>query len=613
MPQPVSEPQCPPHPVRTLAPTFAGAPVVASNAWYRKFSDVASWQPAESLPLLSEPGFLVGGREYFGALFSRLDQLIANAYHHGPRGAFICVAGWMMSPEIILSPNPHAGGTGHTLAFLLSQASQAGIEVCVLLWADSTKTAGTNADCVRTHFCSEMTGMGKVLLGEADRHRTILGNNPWSSHQKHVTIYDPFAPGPDCLVSFVGGIDLCVGRYDDERKVVFASEDPGNEFHSHLYNSFASTPLAPAAWVNGSPRLPWHDLQVLVGGQVSVRLLQVFLYYWTHNDGETPQFAGSIPSISQHVDRLPPSRCRVQLYHTAGSTEPSMHHAWVAGIQSAERLIYIEQQFFQGFAGEYGEKDGFSRVGCHNLIPWAVADRIQRAQAASVPFHVYVVCPIVPEPEQSDLAGGITPAALAKRAMLRFHHDTRKFLQKRVGPSWQQYVSFLYLVERRGHDEHPIYVHAKTMIIDDIVCFVGSANVNDRSMRGDGDAETCVVIEDTHLRSCVGELRRKLMSQHSGLPTNCHVITDPVSPAAIGTINSGNCGRFRPFPSEPPKQETRPKGVLSSLADVVGSAVGITRARAVASCAYFRNLALDGGPIGVALMTYGAAGLTVAS
>lgn len=42
-----------------------------------------------------------------------------------------------------------------------------------------------------------------------------------------------------------------------------------------------------------------------------------------------------------------------------------------------------------------------------------------------------------------------------------------------------------------------IYIHSKLMIVDDKYVIIGSANINDRSMEGDGDSEIACVIKDT--------------------------------------------------------------------------------------------------------------------
>jgi phospholipase D1/2 len=37
------------------------------------------------------------------------------------------------------------------------------------------------------------------------------------------------------------------------------------------------------------------------------------------------------------------------------------------------------------------------------------------------------------------------------------------------------------------------------MIVDDRVCICGSANINDRSLRGDRDSEFCLVVNDIEM------------------------------------------------------------------------------------------------------------------
>lgn len=41
-----------------------------------------------------------------------------------------------------------------------------------------------------------------------------------------------------------------------------------------------------------------------------------------------------------------------------------------------------------------------------------------------------------------------------------------------------------------------IYIHSKLMIVDDRRVIMGSANINDRSQKGDGDSEIAMVVED---------------------------------------------------------------------------------------------------------------------
>ncbi|KAG6839474.1 hypothetical protein C0991_002258 [Blastosporella zonata] len=74
-----------------------------------------------------------------------------------------------------------------------------------------------------------------------------------------------------------------------------------------------------------------------------------------------------------------------------------------------------------------------------------------------------------------------------------------------------------------------LYIHSKVMIVDDEKVIMGSANINDRSQKGDGDSEICLVVEDEdriqsfmdgrpYLASrFAATLRRKLYREHLGL------------------------------------------------------------------------------------------------
>ena len=47
-----------------------------------------------------------------------------------------------------------------------------------------------------------------------------------------------------------------------------------------------------------------------------------------------------------------------------------------------------------------------------------------------------------------------------------------------------------------------VYVHSKLLIVDDKYVILGSANLNDRSMRGFHDSELAIIVEkDLYLKS----------------------------------------------------------------------------------------------------------------
>lgn len=79
----------------------------------------------------------------------------------------------------------------------------------------------------------------------------------------------------------------------------------------------------------------------------------------------------------------------------------SIARAYTAAIRSAERFIYIENQYFMGSA--YGWIDD-QDVHCYNVIPMEVTQKICDAIAVNKHFVVYIVIPMHPEGIPTDNA-----------------------------------------------------------------------------------------------------------------------------------------------------------------------------------------------------------------
>ncbi|KAI0933193.1 hypothetical protein AcV7_004734 [Taiwanofungus camphoratus] len=83
--------------------------------------------------------------------------------------------------------------------------------------------------------------------------------------------------------------------------------------------------------------------------------------------------------------------------------------------------------------------------------------------------------------------------------------------------------------EKAAYVSELVYIHAKLMIVDDRRVILGSANLNDRSQKGDGDSEIALVVEDEDMVETTmngqpymasrfaASLRRKLYREHLGL------------------------------------------------------------------------------------------------
>jgi phospholipase D1/2 len=98
--------------------------------------------------------------------------------------------------------------------------------------------------------------------------------------------------------------------------------------------------------------------------------------------------------------------------------------------------------------------------------------------------------------------------------------------------------------EKEAYVTEETYVHSKLLIVDDRRVLIGSANLNDRSQKGNGDSETAVVIEDTNTFETkmngekymaapfAASFRRHLWRQHLGLipSQECNDVTAKTYP-----------------------------------------------------------------------------------
>jgi phosphatidylserine/phosphatidylglycerophosphate/cardiolipin synthase-like enzyme len=151
-------------------------------------------------------------------------------------------------------------------------------------------------------------------------------------------------------------------------------------------------------------------------------------------------------------------------------------------IAAARRHIYVEQQYFA------------SRV---------IAEAITKRLAEPDGPEVVIVNPRTGE------------AWLDDKVMSSARSEIVRVMQ---GVAHPERFRIYYPVTEAGAD---IYVHAKLMIVDDIMIRVGSANMNNRSMGLDSECDVLIqsrVSTDPHAPARIAEIRCSLMAEHLGCP-----------------------------------------------------------------------------------------------
>src|SRR5690606_6271838 len=110
-------------------------------------------------------------------------------------------------------------------------------------------------------------------------------------------------------------------------------------------------------------------------------------------------------------------------------------------------------------------------------------------------------------------------------------------------------VELRYPVYRRGDHETPIFVHAKLMIVDDLLLRVGSANLNNRSMGFDSECDLILLGEDQATRSAIRTALHDLLAEHLGSSREqvAEAIATHGLRGAVAQLNAGTRG-LAPLP-----------------------------------------------------------------
>lgn len=298
------------------------------------------------------------------------------------------------------------------------------------------------------------------------------------------------------IMSFVGGLDLCDGRYDTQVHSLFRTLNS----ESHFYD-FYQTSISGASLHKGGPREPWHDTHACITGQAAWDVLVNFEQRWTKQcDPSSLIPVTSIAELSNQLNPTPTSTpsdrdWNVQVFrsmdHVSATPLPrnmrverSIHEAYVEAIRRADKFIYIENQYFIGGCHLW-EKD--RHCGCRNLIPIEIALKIASKIKAKQRFGVYIVIPMWPE--------GL-PESETVHDILHWTRETMKMTYKLIGEAIREsgeeghprdYLNFFCLANREKeikgefvppYTPHPethysnaqkhrrfmVYVHSKLMI-----------------------------------------------------------------------------------------------------------------------------------------------------
>lgn len=467
----------------------------------------------------------------------------------------IYIHDWWLSPELYLR-RPPEGNQEWRLDRLLQRKAKEGVKIFVIVY----RNVGQIIPIDSFYTKHSLLDLHKNIYVMRSPNQWVQNTYFWAHHEKLCLV--------DHTIAFLGGIDLCYGRYDtpdhvlaDDSKLAFYNQAsnprtanreetqiwPGKDYSNPRVQDFSNLdhPYEDMYDRQSVPRMPWHDIHMMVTGQPARDLVRHFVQRWNYMirqkrpSRHTPLLLPPSDFTDEQVRDLNlDGSCEVQLLRSACNwslgtleTECSIQNAYLKVIEQSEHFVYIENQFFI-------TSTSIESTLIENRIGDALVERIIRAHDNQENWRAVIVIPLMPGFESRvDLPDGSSVRMIMQCQYFTISRGPNSLFAKleKHGINPDDYIQFFSLRKwgKIGANKklvtEQLYVHAKTMIVDDRIAIIGSANINERSMRGSRDSEVAAIIRDSHqIDSKMGgepfkvgkfahSLRIRLMREHLGV------------------------------------------------------------------------------------------------
>lgn len=283
-----------------------------------------------------------------------------------------------------------------------------------------------------------------------------------SHHQKVVVIDD--------RVAFVGGLDLTRSRWDTS-------------------DHAAKQPLRRDP--SGDPYPPFHDVQVMFDGPAAAALGELARTRWQRAFGRAIGRPSQLRLRARENDPWPESCvpdlsdvelaiCRTEPEFAGREAVQEVRQMYIDAIGRARRDIFCENQYFTS-----------------GIVGAALNARLREDDGPELVIL------------SRKVEGGWLQEATMGVLRARLHRDLMSATRR------ERYK--MYCPHVPGLGEACVNVHSKLMIVDDDIFFVGSANLNNRSMVL--DTECNVALDGRHdprVRAAIAGFRARLLGEHLG-------------------------------------------------------------------------------------------------
>ncbi|OLN81033.1 Phospholipase D1-like protein 3 [Colletotrichum chlorophyti] len=392
----------------------------------------------------------VDGRNYFWAVSEALEKAKETIY----------IADWWLSPELFLRRPPHYNQEWR-LDQVLKRRAEAGVKIYIIVYREVEAALTCNSAHTKhalAALCPEGSpGYGNIRVMRHPDHNVFENAADmtfyWAHHEKFIVI--------DYAVAFIGGLDLCFGRWDSHTHPLADAHPegvqnevwPGQDFNNNRIMDFQNVQdwkqneLSKAEY----GRMPWHDVSMGVIGPCVYDIAEHFVLRWNfvkrdkykRDDrfdwmqlrgrlGEDEDLVGvqrpkhpvgeyiTHPLDEQSIQNLENrGTVHAQVVRSSADwssgilTDHSIQNAYSEIIRNAEHFVYIENQFFITATGD-------QQSPIHNTIGRAIVDAVVKAGKEGRKFRVIILIPAIP-----GFAGDLRDnAAAGTRAIMDYQYKS---------------------------------------------------------------------------------------------------------------------------------------------------------------------------------------------
>ncbi|KAF3066559.1 Phospholipase D1 [Daldinia childiae] len=392
----------------------------------------------------------VDGRNYFWAVSVALEQAKETIY----------IADWWLSPELYLRRPPYFNQEWR-LDRILKRRAEAGVKIFVIVYREVEAAITCNSAHTKhalQSLCPKGSpGFGNITVMRHPDHNFLENAADmtfyWAHHEKFIVI--------DYKMAFIGGLDLCFGRWDDHQHILSDVHPegvrnevwPGQDFNNNRIMDFQNVQdwkqneLSKADY----GRMPWHDVAMGVVGPCVYDIAEHFILRWNFvkrdkykrddrfdwlmlrgREGEDEDLVGVqrpkhpvgeyvlhplTPLETKNLDNR--GTVHAQIVRSSADwssgilTDHSIQNAYSDIIRNAQHYVYIENQFFITATGD-------QQSPIHNTIGKAIVDACVRAGKEGRKFRVIIIIPAIP-----GFAGDLRDdAATGTRAIMDYQYKS---------------------------------------------------------------------------------------------------------------------------------------------------------------------------------------------